>query len=223
MSQVVSTSLRDSLVFHAVALTAGALLLLADVGSTGARILVFGLLYALALPLWARHRGHGEWIEIWTFLLPLSALQVLPDAFLAQELGTLAFPDLGVPKVMGVSVFMALLWLLPLFLCVHLGRRLEATGMPPGAIFWAICGVSLALFAASEATLTRVPVWQGLGVPTIGPVALYVLPAETFLGAAAWLAERFSRRAGIPSRLVSAAVVMVLYLGGLALGYLFLG
>ena len=223
MSQIVSSSLRDSLVFHGVFLAAGAGLLLADVGAVGARILFFGVAYAAALPLWARRRGHGEWIEIWRFLLPLSLLQVLPDAFLARVLGTLVFPDLGVPQVLDVSLFMAFLWLLPLFLCVHLGRRLEATGMPDGAVFWAVAAVSLALFAASEATLTLVPLWQPMGVRSAGPVALYVLPAEAFLGTTAWLAERMTRRAGVVVRLGSAVAVMVLYLGGLALGYLFLG
>ena len=223
MSQIVSRSLRDSFVFHGVFLAAGAGLLLADVGAIGARILLFGVAYAVAVPLWARRRGHTEWIEIWSFLLPLSLLQVLPDAFLARVLGTLVFPDLGVPQVLDVSLFMAFLWLLPLFLCVHLGRRLEATGMPDWAVFWAVAAVSLVLFAASEATLTLVPVWQAIGVRSVGPVALYVLPAEAFLGATAWLAERLTRRAGTLPRLGAAVAVMVLYLGGLSLGYLFLG
>ena len=223
MSPLVSKSLGDSLAFHGVMLVTGALLLLADVGDVGVRILLFGLVYTAVLPLWARRRGHGEWIEIWAFLLPLSLLQILPDAFLSQALGTLIFPDLGVPQVLGVSVFMGFLWLMPLFLCVHLGRRLEATGMPPIGIFWVLCAVSLAIFAASEATLTLIPVWQALGVASVGPVAIYVLPAEAFLGATAWLAERLSRRSGILLRLGSAAAVMVLYLGGLSLGYLFLG
>lgn len=220
---LLSASLRDSLVFHALCLAFGAGLLWLDVGTLGARILFFGVAYTAALPLWARRRGHGEWIEVWRFLLPLSLLQILPDAFLSQALGTLDFPDLGVPQVLGVSVFMAFLWLLPLFLCVHLGRRLEATGMPPGGIFWVLCAVSLGLFAVAEATLTLIPVWQPLGVAAVGPVALYVLPAEAFLGGVAWLAERLTRRSDVVVRIGSAAAVSVFYLGGLGLGYLFLG
>ena len=215
--------LQESLIFHGVVLAIGAALLLVDIGTVGARILLFGIAYATALPLWARRRGHGEWIEIWRFLLPLSLLQILPDAFLSRVLGTLVFPDLGVPRVLEVSLFMAFLWLLPLFLCVHLGRRLEAASVRAGSVFWTVAVISLVLFAAAEATLTQVPIWQAVGVRSVGPVALYVLPAEAFLGATAWLAERLTRRAGVAVRLASAVAIMVLYLGGLALGYLVLG
>ena len=83
---------HHALVFHALFATAVVVVLSAPVATLGARISALVLGYNLALPLAARLLGHREWLALWLFLVPLSALQILPDWVLSAVLGVLVNP-----------------------------------------------------------------------------------------------------------------------------------
>lgn len=197
--------------FHALFLLAGGLLLYASTPvPVGWRLFFAGVVYNLAFPLFAASCVEPRWIRMWSFLFPLSLLQILPDWHLAANLGTLVFPDLGFPKIGPVSLFMGLLWVVPLLLVVDFADRLGERHGPRIAALGA-AGLALLLFGAAEATLTLVPVWHAQAVTMVGPVALYVLLPEALLGAAAWWVYR--RTLGRPAALVllGAVAVMALY------------
>ena len=221
---------RDLIAFHAAfGLAAAAVLLAPDVvlpaqgaalslGAVGWRVLALVVLYNAALPLWARARGHAAAVRLWRFLVPVSAFQVVPDAFLVDVLGVLAFPDTGGPRLGPVPLALLGMWTIPLFGIVWTAQRVEQ-GRGPRAAAWAAAAFALVAFGIAEATLWAVPIWEAQDVTVVGRVALYVLAPEALLGAAAYLAEGWTRGSGPLARVGAAAMVALLYLGALGASY----
>jgi DNA-binding transcriptional LysR family regulator len=194
--------------FHLAFAVLCVVVLLAARDRPGPAILGLTLGYNIGLPWVCSITGDRDSLALWRFLLPLSVFMVLPDAFLAAHLGVLEFPDTGSPYLGPVPLFMAGLWVIPLFLTVKAGERRGAAGAALAA---------LVIFTAAEATLWAVPVWHARDVAQIGHVAVYLLVPETILGVSTWLAWRASRYSGPAVQALSAAAVMVLYLGNCAL------
>jgi hypothetical protein len=208
-----STGGRFLWLFHGgFALLCGITLLLAG-NQPGPAILALTVLYNTALPAACLLAGDRDSLAAWRFLLPLSVFMVLPDAFLAAHLRVLVFPDTGAPFVGPVPLFMAGLWVIPLFIVLKAGERWGAGG---AAL------LSLVIFTLAEATLWAVPVWHARDVALLGHVAVYLLVPETVLGVSAWLAWRKTRDAGPAAQILAAAVVMVFYLGNCALWWFLL-
>ena len=225
LSTLIAPKLVDPrlLGFHVVFLVAGGLLLFADTPvPVGWRLFFAGLVYNLAFPLFAASCVEPRWIRMWSFLFPLSILQILPDWHLAANLGTLIFPDLGFPKIGPVSLFMGLLWIVPLLLVVDFAERLIDRYGPRIAALGA-AGLALLLFGAAEATLTLIPVWHAQNVLMVGPVALYVLLPEAILGAATWWTFRQSQKRPVLYGLLGAVAVMTLYAVSLTVSWWLFG
>ncbi|MEO1087767.1 MAG: hypothetical protein AAFY88_26330, partial [Acidobacteriota bacterium] len=176
------------------------------------------LIFNIGFPVFAISCVEPRWARLWSFIFPLSLLQIFPDWHLAQNLGTLVFPDLGFPQIGPVSLFMGLLWAVPLILIVDTGERLaERFGLPAAA--FGAAALSLVIFGIAEATLTLIPVWHAQNVTLVGPVALYVLLPEAVLGAAAWWAFRVTEHRGLARTLAGALAVMLLYAASLHLSW----
>ena len=212
---------RDALLFHLVFAGIGALLLWAPLSwSLGLRVLIFVGLYNVAIPLVAANRNHDRWTELWAFLLPLSLLQVIPDWFLVDVAGSLRFPPQGIPEIGPVPGHMALMWVVALFPVLFVGERLhKRTGW---SSLWAVVPLGLVVFGASEALVTRIPVWEAVGVATYESIALYVLPAEVLLCVVADMAWRKTSGKSLATRLGVSVLVMMSYLGALCTSYLFI-
>ncbi len=210
---------RDALWFYAAYSLASVVALVLPAGSLGLRFCVLIAAYNIALPLVGRWRGHDSWIAAWVFLLPLSILQVFPDWFLSAQLGVLVFPNIGAPMIGTVSAFMALMWVIPLFIVVLVAEGIrQRAGTGAGL---AAAGLSaLLIFALSEAFSWRLEVWYAQGVQTWHHMALYVLPAEILLGLYTYTGFLLTRGRHIGLKLAAAASVMLLYLGALAFFYL---
>ncbi|MEM1182096.1 MAG: hypothetical protein AAGM22_27355 [Acidobacteriota bacterium] len=205
--------------FHALFLTVGTLLLvLPSTVPMGWRLFFAGVVYNIGFPVFAVSCVEPRWARLWTFIFPLSLLQIFPDWHLAQNLGTLVFPDLGFPQIGPVSLFMGLLWAVPLILIVDFGERLDAR-FGGAAAAWGAAAISLVIFGIAEATLTLIPVWHAQNVAMVGPVALYVLIPEAILGAAAWRAFRLTENRGTAAALAGALAVMLLYAASLHLSW----
>lgn len=215
MDQPTRGMIRLHLAFAAVAVP-GVLL---PVGTLGTRILLLVLLYNLALPLTAHLLAYTQAKEAWEFLLPLSLLMVLPDWFLAEGLEVLVFPNTGTLFLGPIPLFMAGMWLIPLFVVVFTGLQVEARYGRPMALM-AVAALTLVLFVGAEATLWAVPIWYAQGVAQLAHVAWYVVAPEVLLGITAYLAFQQTHDKGLWPRLLGAWVVMVLYLGHLCLFYL---
>lgn len=201
---------RDALLFHLLFAAAGAgVFLFLRAPELGWAILALVAGYNLLLPLIASRGGHRDWLELWVFLLPLSVLQVLPDWVLGQQLGVLAFPDLGGPRIGTVPVYMAGMWVMPLFWVLWLAGRSSLTA----AI------LALMLFAAAEWAALPLHLWHAQHVAQLYGVAEYVLVPEMLLGWAAAHALEQTRDGNPLLRLWAAVCVMTFYTGALVLAY----
>jgi hypothetical protein len=152
-------------------------------------------------------------------VFPLSLLQIFPDWFLSAVLGVLVFPDTGSPRVGDVPLFMGGLWIIPLFIIVLLGRRVQVRFTKNLAIL-AVCIASAVLFLGSEAVLWLIPIWYAHGVTMIAHVAIYLIVPEILLGLFTFLAFETFHTDMIWHRLGAAFTVMVIYLGNLCFFYL---
>ena len=220
-------SARDAVAFHlAFGVLAGAVLAMPAVpvpswGAVGPdlgwRLLALVGVYAVALPVVARARGHREWLRWWAFLVPLSVFQVVPDAVLASVLGVLDFPDTGGPRLGPLPLAMAGMWTIPLWITLAVADRQSGGRLGRGAA-WAALAAGL-MFIGAEATLWAVPIWRAVGVTTVGPVAVYVVPPEILLGAVTWVAYRLTRGRSRALQVAAAALVSLVYLGALVASY----
>jgi hypothetical protein len=170
------------------------------------------VLYVLLLFMGAWLRGQHELLDVLAFLLPLSICQVVPDALLVQNLGTLSFPDLGAPRFGPVPAYMAGLWIAPLLFVLwaaELAHRHSA--LLAGLVALAM---SLAAFGAAEWSAAHVlALWHPRSVETWQGIALYVLPAEALLGLVAWLAFTQVHHRTIFMKALAAAGVSLFYAG----------
>lgn len=212
---------RFVLWFHAgFALLAGLTLAL-PITPLGMRILALVVLYNIAFPMLTRSPVYAQARKLWEFLLPLSVLMVLPDWFLSEVLRVLVFPQTGSPFIGSVPLFMAGMWVIPLFIILYCGQQIESYYGRSVALA-GVAALSLVTFGGAEATLWAVPIWYAQNVTQIAHVALYVLVPEIALGISAYLACMQTRHASRATQLLSAWMVMILYLGHLCLFYLWL-
>lgn len=199
-------AVRDALILHALLAAAGWAVLhlprapLLGWGYTG---LIAG--YNLLLPMLARRNGHHEWLDLWSFALPLSALLVLSDCVLSQQLGLISFPELGAPRVIGVPVYLLGLRVIPLFWVLWLAGRSPLTGAL----------ASLLIFPGLEYAASLLHLWRPEHVRTHFGVADYVLLPEVLLGAAAVYAGNAAGGAGWFARLLASLFVTCFYMGAL--------
>ena len=151
---------------------------------------------------------------------------LLPDWFLVRGLGTLVFPDERVWKFDGaVSGYMAHMWTMPvtwvLWSCPGTSSRTNERRTPTAGELLRAATVALLIFGAAEHLSHPLGLWQP--TPAVrnrwGHAAVYVLPAEAALGAAALLGHRCTAGRGWLEKAAAAAVVATLFTGALAIGY----
>lgn len=210
---------RDCIILHA-AFGVASVLALTLPGSlpVGWRLTALVVLYNVTLPVAAARLNYTEWLNLWTFLLPVSILQVFPDWFLAAQLGVLTFPDTGSARIGEVPAFMGGMWVIPLFLTVFLGRRVEERTTRRRALL-VVCLASGLLFVGSEAVLWAVPIWIAQNVLQVAHVAVYLIIPEIILGLSAFLAFESAYTRPLWYRLAAGFTVMVIYLGNLSFCY----
>lgn len=187
------------------------LVALLDPPAKGWGVLMCVVAYNVALPLTARAVGRPDLVRLWAFLLPLSIFQLLPDWVLADLIGTISFPDTGGPRVDDtIPLAMCGMWVAPLFISLALAKDSA----------WRAAGLALAIFTGSELAAPALEIWEPTDATTqVAGVALYVLPAEAVLGAAALLAFRWVGERARVEQVAVALGVATLYLGALVLGY----
>jgi uncharacterized membrane protein len=202
---------RDALVFHlAFALLAFVVLRLAE-PALGLRISVLVVVYNLMLPAYAQWRGHDEWLDLWLFLLPVSLLQVLPDWLLASVFNVLVFPNTGSAHIGGVPVFMAGMWVIPLFMLVMTERALTPRFGRVAGVLGTLLASAL-IFLSAEALAWRIPIWSAQNVTQWQGVALYLVPALLLLGPVTAAAYAVCLRRALWERLAAAALIMLFYM-----------
>ena len=177
----------------------------------GALVLAYhlGLLASLAAS------GDHSGLRLWLFLLPLSIFMVLPDWWLVAQADVLRFIDHGLPRIGPVPLYMAGMWVIPLYVCLRL-----VEGRPAGA--WWAAGFALLIFGAAEALAPTLGLWAPQNVAGLGGTALYILPVETWLGGASYAAWQLVDGRGRALAIGTAAGLMLSYVGLAALSLMLL-
>jgi len=213
-----SSSIWRLLAFHLVVAAVGATLLAADFLELRYGLWATVVGYNVALPAYFYRRGRLEVVDLWTFLFPLSLLQILPDWYLTTVQQTLVFPTVR-DGAFAVPLFMGGLWTFPLVLTMAVGVAVAwRWGTQVG--YLAALAAGLLVFAGGELALTWIAVWRPHHVATLAGIAHYILPAELLLVVATLYAYRSVRDASIGARLIAAACVAVFYLGAATTSYL---
>lgn len=208
---------RDLVLFHLVfALAAAALLV--GTGAAGWRLVAVVALYAVgtvAVGLWRRRRW---WLRLWWFASVASLWLVFPLWFLAA-LGVLVFPRDGVPDVGPVTASMVGVWAPPLVAVIATAAAVEERrGRAAAAATAGVVGAVLVVGA--QALFAAVGLWRSLNVATLGSVAVYLVPANVLLAVAAYDLHQQSRHRPPVADVAAGLLLMLLYLGTAAFGYL---
>lgn len=206
---------RDFLLLHAFFGFCVLFVLNASILPLGWRITALVIFYNLLLPAFARAVRYEGWFELWTYLLPLSLLMILPDWFLAEALGVLVFPDTGAPFIGPVPVFMGGMWVIPFFIIIYIGRRFRGPRAPY------LAGLASGIiFLASEATLWRLPIWIAQNVAQVAHIAWYLVVPLILVGVFALWGFEWSLGKSFWHKLAAGFMVMVIYIGNTGLFYL---
>lgn len=211
-------AVREALWFHLIFfLVAAPVLMFAKDASLGQGVLLLTLGYNIALPALALVRGHAEWLTLWSFLLPISAAQVLPDLALVKVAGVLLFPDLGQYRIGGeVPIYFMGMWMMLLFPILLLSngsrsRYLKATVM------------ALAFFLFWEWAARPLNLWHAENVRMVMGTAIYPIIPEILLTLSALWMYRLTRERSIFSRLFGGLSVPVFYTGALFISLVLTG
>ena len=201
---------------------AAAVVLPLPVPAFGWRVLGLVVGYHIACVLISR-RGRDPLLwRAWTILAPLSVLMVLPDWFLSDVLGSLAFTVEGGPHLGTVPLAMAGMWtiaLMPVVGCAWWAR--ERAGTPAAVAAAAASGA--VVFIGAELAAPALGLWEPVGVATVAGVASYVLLPEIVLSVAAAMLVCFAEALPRPALAGLTVLLPFTYLGLLASSYQLLG
>ena len=213
-----NAAFKDALVFHAVFFTVAlpAALLLKD-KALGTTLVVLALGYNIALPLAGLARGHARWPRLWLFLAPLSLTLPCADWMLVERMGTLMFPDHGVPRLGGaVPVYFMGMWIMLLWMVLWFAQLTR----------WPYLATALFAFAGFvfwEWAARPMALWHAVGVAQIAGFALYPLIPEVLLCLGALYFWRLLQNKPIYHQVLAALSLTVFYAGALALALLWIG
>lgn len=213
-----NAAFKDALVFHTaffvVALPAALLLKDQALGTT---LVVLALGYNIALPLAGLARGHARWPRLWLFLLPLSLTLPCADWMLVERMGTLMFPDHGVPRLGGaVPIYFMGLWIMLLWMVLWFA---QLTRWP----YLATIILSFAGFVFWEWAARPMALWHAVGVNQFAGFALYPLIPEVLLCLGAVYFWRLLQNKPRHHQVLAALSLTVFYTGALALALLWIG
>jgi hypothetical protein len=176
----------------------------------GPRLFILVVAYNILIPMLGYWRNHTDWLPLWFLVFLLSLLMVFPDWFLADPLGIVVFLPDGFPTIGPVSGYMAGLWAIPLFIIVYTALRVSERSTEKYA-YGVVTIASLLFFTAAEAGLTFV--WHAQNVIMVGPVALYIIVPEIFLGLSTFWTYRHLKDKPHWWTPLGAFLLMLLYLG----------
>lgn len=194
---------------------AGAAALALNSPAKGWAVLAVSVAGAIGVCILAAKTGRTTWLTALGVIVPISLFQVIPDWFLAKELGTIIFEDNGGIRIDdAIPLAMATMWVLPLLVVTLLARDNLALG----------AAISALLFLSTEIGAPAAGLWEPAGgAREIAGVAAYVIPAEALLGAATVYAVRVAGNKPIATRLLAGASVSIFYTGALAVSWLLIG
>jgi hypothetical protein len=219
MKLKISKEYLDFLIIHsAFVLICIVVLIIPLTGYMGIKLLILVVVYNVMVPVYGYVRKYSEWINIWLFAFLLSLFQIWPDWFLSAELGILVFPDDGFIKIGTVSLYMAGLWTIPLFLIIFAGLKFNQR-YSKSITYLIVSLLSLMIFGLAEQTMWMLQSWYAQNVVMIGHLALYIIIPEIILGLTTYYYFNLIREKNHLIKVPVTFIVMLIYLGNAVLFY----
>lgn len=188
--------------------------------SLGLRLSFLIVIYIITIPIISMVRGYSEWRTIWLFSLILSLFQFFPDWFLSAQLNILAFPDDNFIKIGSVSIYMAGLWTIPLFMIIFLGYRTDTRLNNNFYSYLIVAIASLLIFGLSEQFLSIS--WHAQNVFMVSNIAIYIIIPEILLGITTYWMYLQTKEKFLLEKISGAFLIMILYLGNVSFFYFLL-
>ena len=215
----ISKNIQDFLIIHLVFVAiCVSVLLIPPSGYIGIKLFILVLIYNLIIPLFGYLRHHREWISIWLFVFILSIFQIWPDWFLSAELDILVFPEDGFIKMGTVSLYMAGLWAIPLFLILFTGLYFHES-YSKLKVYFIIMLMSFIIFGSAEQTIWMLQSWYAQNVTMIGHLAIYIIIPEIILGITTFYGYKQIQNKNQLFKIPVAFLIMLLYLGSATFFY----
>ncbi|HEX4855356.1 MAG TPA: hypothetical protein VFV28_00980 [Limnobacter sp.] len=218
IARTTTAGVKDALIFHSVFFALAIPVALNLQGNNlGIALLVFAITYNIALPLAGKLRGHDEWVKLWKFLLPVSIALPCADWMLVERMGTLYFPDHGIPRLGGaVPLYFMGLWIMLLWQVCWFSM---ATPRP----YPVVAALSLSGFLVWEWAARPMDLWHAQHVFQVEGFAVYPLIPEMFLAVGAlWLWQTLHNSPFL-NQLAGGLALAVFYAGALSLSLLWIG
>ncbi|MBY8992198.1 MAG: hypothetical protein KGD58_15745 [Candidatus Lokiarchaeota archaeon] len=204
---------KDALFTHLVFVFSCVLIILIPFGiEIGVKLFILVIIYNLLILIVSIWQDHKSWLNIWLFVFLISIFQIWPDWVLSAEVNVLVFPEDGLFKIGTVSGYMAGLWVIPLFLIVFIGQRLQER-YSKRIGYLSVVLMSLLIFGLSEQLMWMLQSWYAQNVVLIGHIALYIIIPEIILGLSSYYFYDTLKERNYWYKLPAAFIVMVLYLG----------
>ena len=186
----------------------------------GIKLFILVSIYNILIPLFSYWRRYNNWIKIWLFAFILSIFQIWPDWFLADQLGTIAFPlNDGSFHIGPVSGYMIRLWAIPFFVIIFVGQRVQQRKTRNYG-YLAVAIISFSIFAISEETLWSLGSWYAQNVVVmLDHVAVYIIIPEIILGLSAYYFYEIVLDKPHWYKIPATFIVMMLYVGTAASSY----
>jgi len=213
-----SRAFKDAAWFHLAFFTVAIPLALTLRGAAlGWTLLGLAALYNVLLPVIGIWRGHRQWFPLWAFLMPLSAALPMADWMLVERMGTLEFPDHGVPRIGGlVPIYFVGLWIMLLWPLCWSAQLARFPYLQTGVL-------AAVAFIAWEWAARPLGLWHAIGVKSLAGFALYPIVPEILLSMAALWMWRQLDSSPRPAQIAGALAVAIFYAGALALALLWIG
>lgn len=210
---------KDLLIVHLVFAISCVPVLIMPI-AIGIKLFILVTFYNVLIPLFSYWRGYDNWIKIWLYAFILSIFQIWPDWFLADQLGTIAFPlNDGIFHIGPVSGYMAGLWAIPFFIIVFIGQRIQERKAKNYG-YLAVALISFLIFAIAEETLWSLGSWKAQNVVVmIDHMAVYILVPEIILGLSAYYFYEIIQDKPHWYKIPATFIVMMLYVGTAASFY----
>ena len=210
-----NTANRDVLLFHtAFFLVAIPAALLAPTAALGWLVLALAITYNGGLLAVGRARQQPRWVALWCFLAPVSITLPFADWMLAERMGTLIFPDHGVPRLGGeVPLYFMGMWIMLLWPLCWLAEQQRRP-----YVFISIA--ALLAFLIWEWAARPMELWHAQNVLQIAGFALYPLPAEMALAALCLWSWRQLQNAPRVQQVIGGVSISIFYSGALAISLL---
>ncbi len=219
MQVLLDKTIRDLILVHIIFAIVCTIALLIPIDIVvGYRLLFIVLFYNILLVSFAYYREYKQWIDIWMFVAPLSVLMIFPDWFLSAQLQSLIFPVDGSPMIGDIPIYMAGLWVIPLFAIIYIGLLLKEN-QNDFVVIIGVAMISLIIFGIAEENLWRLSWYAVADVAKFGHVALYIVIPEIALGASAFIAYDMVKEKMIIWKIVWAYIVMIMYIGNASFFY----